>query len=611
MNEPFLCDLVEPLVAHMGGVFPELAKSHSGRNVAHVVEILREEEESFGRTLDRGIKLFNEAAEYAVTHHHGRIGGEDAFKLHDTYGFPIDLTELMALERGLTVDIGEYERLMEVARERARATSKVVHPELAAAVGRYGATQFVGYDRPALDDTRVRGVLCGKQLDPGVLHEGQEGALVLTATPFYAEQGGQVGDQGMIADARGRWEFRVTDTQRVDRTIIHFGVCDRGSIHDDEAGADGIPATARLDLDHRRPTMQNHTATHLLNHALREVLGDHVNQKGSLVEPARTRFDFSHPKALEDAELVRIEGLVNAQIRTNHPVFTKEVDQNKARQVNTLRAVFGEKYPERVRVVSIGMPIDALIDNPHNSDWMHYSVEFCGGTHVAHTAEIGHFVLTGEEAVAKGIRRVVGVSGERAAAVDAAGDALLAEAKALSGEADDLPRRLADLQSRASDSEVPIRVRHELRHRIAELQKAAKAQDKASAAAGAEAVMAKAAALLESARRVGEVAVVVGETPSATTDALRSAVDWIRQKTGASAVLLASVDEGKVTLLAGMSKTVVDRGVKAGDLIKEISPLVGGKGGGRPDMAQGGGPDAAGLARALEAAGQWIASRLG
>jgi alanyl-tRNA synthetase len=607
MHEPFLCDLVEPLVVHMGGVFPELIKSHGGRNVAHVTEILREEEESFGRTLDRGIKLFNEAAEYAMNHHHGRMGGEDAFKLHDTYGFPIDLTELMAIERGLTVDIGEYERLMEVARDKARATSKVVHPELAAAVTQFGATQFLGYDKPALDEVKVLGVLCGKQLDAGVLHEEQEGALILAATPFYAEQGGQVGDRGMIADVKGRWEFRVTDTHKVDRTVVHFGVCDRGTITADST----LTASAKLDLDHRHPTMQNHTATHLLNHALREVLGDHVNQKGSLVDPDRTRFDFSHTKALEDAELVRIEGLVNAQIRTNHPVFTKEVDQNKARQINTLRAVFGEKYPEKVRVVAIGMPIDALIDNPHNPDWMHYSVEFCGGTHVSHTGEIRHFVLTGEEAVAKGIRRVVGVSGDRAAAVEAAGDRFLEEAKSLGADTQDFPKKLADFQSRAAEADIPIRTRHELRHRIAELQKTAKAQDKASAAAGAEAVMAQAAALLESARAVGGVTVVVGEVSSASTDALRSAVDWIRQKTPSSAVLLASVDEGKVTLLCGMSKAAVDRGLKAGDLIKEVSPLVGGKGGGRPDMAQGGGPEAAGLGKALEAAGQWIAGRLG
>ncbi len=392
--------------------------------------------------------------------------------------------------------------------------------------------------------------------------------------------------------------------------------------------------------------MQNHTSTHLLNWALREVLGEHVQQKGSLVDPEKTRFDFSQNKPLSAEELERVESLVNERIREDLPVYTQEVDQKKALEINTLRAVFGEKYPDRVRVVSIGAKIgeegeqdaNTLLGNPKDRKWMKYSVEFCGGTHLKRTAEAERFVLTTEEGVAKGIRRVVGIAGEGARRAIDRGNELLAEAETLAGKpsvapdatdpyrdrkgavpsrgpgpartSEDLSATLAAFQQKVSEATIPLRVRHELRARIAKLQEKAKEQQKRAASVSGGAVMDRVATLVKSAETVGGVTIVVGEVPAAPVEALRSAIDWVRNKTEASAVLLAMVSDDKVTLVAGMSKAVVKKGVKAGDLIKEVAPLVGGRGGGRPDMAQGGGNDASGLGKALDRAMVWIAKKL-
>ncbi len=691
IHEPFLCDIVEPLVAHMGDTFPELRKAHGGKNVRHVADILRDEEASFLKTLDRGIKLFNEAADFAVARHHSRISGEAAFKLHDTYGFPIDLTEQMAEERGLTVDIREYERLMEEARDRARATTAIHHPAWHEHLQEIGPTQFVGYETTDIDDALLQNVMPveGSSLTDAMrMKKGQTGFLILSRSPFYAEQGGQVGDLGQLTCDNEGWEFAVNDTLRSGDVIAHMGSCTRGQIvaPNFSTGAFGstnpsldqgfhphVQVCASVDVRRRRPTTQNHTATHILNWALREVLcppeereNPHVQQKGSLVDPDKTRFDFSHSKALSDEEVARIEGLCNAHIAAGLPVYAASreenfVDQKKAREINTLRAVFGEKYPDRVRVVSIGVPIteedakragaaDWLLRSPKNPKWINYSVEFCGGTHVKNTGEIEKFVLISEEAVAKGIRRVVGVSGDAAKRAEALGQELLNEVVNLSeprtsvgadslgpatsesansrrrtagihgaSSASESPRglksaarlgALAEFQQRFAAAEIPIRVRHQIRTILADLQKAAKEQDKHAAAASSDAVQQEVAELLKNAETVGGVTIVVGEVPAASPDALRGAIDWVRQKTPASAVLLASMADGKVTLLAGMSKSVVERGLKAGDLIKEICPIVGGKGGGRPDLAQGGGTDPSKLPQAIDQGTSWLQVRL-
>jgi alanyl-tRNA synthetase len=389
--------------------------------------------------------------------------------------------------------------------------------------------------------------------------------------------------------------------------------------------------------------MQNHTSTHILNWALREVLEieskdptNKVDQKGSLVDPEKTRFDFSHPKPLNDEELAAIEKLCNEKIDAALPIYaaTREedfVDQKKAREINTLRAVFGEKYPNRVRVVSIGAPIDEMLRDPKNPKWMQYSVEFCGGTHVKNTSECKRFVLTHEEGVAKGIRRVVGISGEKAIEAVETAARLLAELDVLSAASrdqnrdrqgadstidnrqspiDNLPSAIADFQQRLSAAEIPILARRKIHERLADLQKIAREHERQSAAASGDVVMDRVKELLGSAQEINGVTVLVAEVPEAPADALRGAIDWVRNKTKASAVLLATASDNKVTLVAGMSKAVVDKGVRAGDLIKEIAPLVGGKGGGRPDMAQGGGTDPSGMPRAIQRAREWLTVRL-
>jgi len=662
MHEPFLCDLVPTIVEHMETVFPELRNAHGGKNVQHVTALIREEESSFIKTLDRGIKLFEEAAEYARRNHHGKISGEDSFKLHDTYGFPIDLTELMAEEQGLTIDVGEYERLMEGARDRARAGVDMMDA-VAAAQTRQAIDDALMHDRPKDDFKYDAALRCKSRIMGGAWQTrpgdeaatvGQQVILSLSQTPFYAEQGGQVCDVGDIVTQNGT--VRVARVERHDHPggyiILHTGKVVSGQII-----GKGEECEAIVSSEHRIPTTKNHTSTHILNWALREVLGEHVQQKGSLVDPEKTRFDFSHPKQLSEDELTRIEHHVKSQISNAIPVFTKpEADQKKAREINTLRAVFGEKYLDKVRVVSVGADIEAMLRDPKNPKWMQYSVEFCGGTHLKNSNEAEEFVLVHEEAVAKGVRRLLGLTADKAREAIRRGEEFLEIAEALrTGHTPPLPPLikgggqgpspqpsplkgegavgpqsgpydlrtggqaasgtpvydLARLLRELSEATIPMLIRHQLAEQIAVLQESAKEHEKkATAKAQRGAVEAVADLLASQAVDVAGVTVLVAEVPQGNADALRSGIDYVRNKKSSSAVLLATVDDGKVTLVAGMSKDLVERGIKAGDLIKEICPLVGGKGGGRPDMAQGGGTDPKGLPQALERATEWIAGKL-
>ncbi|MFQ5491350.1 MAG: DHHA1 domain-containing protein [Phycisphaerae bacterium] len=364
-----------------------------------------------------------------------------------------------------------------------------------------------------------------------------------------------------------------------------------------------------------------------MNWALREVLGDHVQQKGSLVDPEKTRFDFSHNKPVSVDELERIEGLVNRQIAATLPVYTREVDQAEARKINTLRAVFGEKYPDKVRVVSIGADIEAMLQKPDDPQWMAYSVEFCGGTHLQNSGEVERFVLIGEEGVAKGVRRVVGISGQAAGEAVARGEALIKRVEALLKDAAgaaastesaagqhpsaDLGALVGELQKEVTEAVIPVVVRERIRGRLAQLQKLAKEQAKRKSADVGQEVLEQVQQLLAEAKTVGGVTIVVGQVAAGPSDALRGGIDWVRNKTEASACLLVSATNDKVTLVAGMSKAAVAKGLKAGDLIKEIAPIVGGKGGGRPDMAQGGGSKPDAVPAAVERAHDWIQGKLG
>jgi alanyl-tRNA synthetase len=362
--------------------------------------------------------------------------------------------------------------------------------------------------------------------------------------------------------------------------------------------------------------MSNHTATHVLNWALREVLeiggGGKVDQKGSLVDPEKTRFDLSHNKPLTPEEIERIEALCTEQIKDDQPVYTKEVPEAEARRINTLRAVFGEKYPEVVRVVSIGADIDAMLADPQNPEWMNYSVEFCGGTHVKRTSEIGQFVLTSEESVAKGVRRVVGVTGEKARQAIEAGRQLLAQAEQIkAGPADQVAVGVADLQKKMAESEIPVRDRIALRAVMAELQEIVKQQSKQQAAAATRSIQSVRQQLLDEAERVNGTTLVVGALPDVPVAQMREAADWLRTEAGSAAVCLATVSEGKPMLIAAMTDDLVSKGLKAGDLIKHVVPAIDGRGGGKPNLAQAGGNNAEGVPQALELARGWMREKLG
>ncbi|MBI5761968.1 MAG: alanine--tRNA ligase [Planctomycetes bacterium] len=599
-REPFMCKLVPAVVEAMGAAFPELKK-----NPQRVADLIRDEEASFIKTLDRGIALFEEAADHASKHHHGRIAGDDAFKLHDTYGFPIDLTELMAEERGMTVDIGEYERLMEEAREKSRAK------KISAVLGIPEEHLLEVTDDGEKYTFPLTQLSAQYRFAVGVGENRQ--AFVFDKTNFYAEQGGQVGDTGCITFAQGT--IRVTSTIRSQNQVLHvFDYHELDNIPDEQGLKYGQTAILIVDSAPRAAIMKNHTATHVMNWALREVLGDHVQQKGSLVDPDKTRFDLSHHAAITEEELSRIEQLTNEQIAKNLPVHTNDnvpVDQKAAMKIKGLRAVFGEKYPEKVRVVSIGAPVKDLLANPDNPEWMKYSIEFCSGTHVKSTGEIGRFRIVEESAVAKGIRRLVGVTGERAQKAEDDATAIMRMLKEASQANEDaLPQRVAEITAVMSQMELPIVERNQLRADLAHLQERAKKAAKQQAKSGAADIVAKADQLLADAPRVGATAIIAGDLGVATVDQLRGACDSLRSRAGSAAILLAAENEGKVVLLAAMTADVVAKGVKAGDLIKEIAPIVGGKGGGKPDLAQGGGSDTTKIGEAVTKASQWVTAKL-
>ncbi len=674
LHKVFLCELVPAVVDAMGDAFPKLRE-----NPTRIVEAIREEETAFARTLERGIALFEDAAtrarhdaferadasrpsrdrEGAVSSGRGSAGGVisglDAFKLHDTYGFPIDLTQIMAAERGMTVDVAEYERLMEEARERARGRDRAVASVLASpaiySVEEANSTIFRGFDATDLDQgAYVLHILKGDSLEISSveLSEGERGVICLSETSFYAEQGGQVGDRGRIVAPNNSWEFEVSDTQSYRGRFLHVGRLVRGRVRVTEFGfrvgpwspgsplpvpeaTQWSPACTRVDRARRESIMSNHTATHLLNWALRETLdpsGEHLQQKGSLVDPEKTRFDFSHGKALDASELERIESLVAEHIRRDLPVETngnEPAPLADAMKINGLRAVFGEKYPDEVRVVSIGVPVSELLKNPDNPEWRKYSIEFCGGTHVKKTSEIGAFAITHEEGVAKGIRRVVGVTGEAATDAKKHGALVISEAERLlkrsaagkpSSGGGELETELADIQRAAADRPMRAVDRARLRELLAELQQVAKKQQKQTSAAAADEVRTRVDGLLASATKVGGATLIVADMGEMPGDHLKLAADMIKQRSGSAAILfgamVAATDKSpaKAMLLAAVSDDLIQKGVKAGDWIKAVAPIVDGGGGGPPTMAQAGGKNPSALPQAMDAGQAWVEERL-
>ncbi len=551
----FFWKMVAPLLAEMGEAYPELAAKQ-----AFAEEVLRAEEHRFGETLEHGMKVFDEVASKSDK----IIPGEDAFRLYDTYGFPVDLTADIARERGMSVDVVGFERAMEAQRERARAASRFESKaQLPAEVAsRLSPTQFLGYETLESQDGEVLAILRdGRAVED--LAPGESAAIILDRTPFYAESGGQVGDTGALEHANGR--FIVNDTQKFGGQFHgHVGKW-KGS----ESLRVGDRVLARVDAARRQATVLNHSATHLLHAALRETLGEHVTQKGSLVAPDRLRFDFSHFQPVKPEELRRIEDRVNEQIRRNDAAEIRQMGYDDAIATGAM-ALFGEKYGDEVRVLRMG----------------NFSTELCGGTHVSRTGDIGLFKIVSESGVAAGIRRLEALTGAGAMAHVTEEEHRLADVAALlSSSAGDVADKLRQLLDRQKKLEREL-----------------------------DALKAKAAGtatgdLASHAQVIGDIKLVAARIDGMDVKALRDAVDTLKQKLGDCVVLLASGGGGKVALVGGVQGAALGK-VKAGDVVAHVATQIGGKGGGRPDMAQGGGVDSPALDQALQGLAGWVAQAL-
>mgnify|MGYP001489685111 FL=1 len=550
-TQPFFYTLVAALEAEMGEAFPELTAQRS-----HVERVLKQEEERFAETLTQGMSLLEEAIAGLRSK---QIPGETVFRLYDTFGFPVDLTADIARERGLTIDEPGFEAAMEAQRERARAASKF-GVDLRSSVAIEGKTSFSGYE--SLDDRgRIVALLRGAQ-QVQVLRAGEEGQIVLDRTPFYAESGGQVGDQGALV-APGV-QFAVADTQKIGGAFAHIGTLVAGELKV------GDTVEAKVDAARRRATMLNHTATHLLHAALRKVLGTHVTQKGSLVAPDRLRFDFSHYAAVTPVELREIERLVNDEIRANAAAETKLMPYEAAVASGAM-ALFGEKYDDEVRVLRIG----------------EFSTELCGGTHVSRAGDIGLFKITSESGVAAGIRRIEAVTGHGALDWVAQTDQVLRDLAALvKGGREDVEEKVRQLIDRSRRLEKEI---------TGLKQKLTSGQSRD---------------LSSTAMDIGGIKVVATRVDGADAATLRNALDQLKDKLKSAAIVLASVQEGdKVVVIAGVTSDQTSR-IKAGELVNVVAQKIGGRGGGRPDMAQAGGNDPSKLDEALAAVVPWIETNL-
>ncbi len=548
---PFFYRLVAPLVAEMGDAYPELRTAQG-----QVERLVRLEEERFAETLANGMGILETAIAGLAD---GRIPGETVFKLYDTYGFPTDLTADIARERGLTLDMDGFEHAMDAQKDRARAASQFGAGQ-DVAIDIQGQTEFCGYDYLHETATVVALYRDGHSCD--ALEEGQDGLVILDLTPFYGESGGQVGDRGWLTGESGR--FEVADTQKkAEGVIYHLGRVVIGQLRV------GDSVAAQVDDARRHATALNHSATHLLHAALRRTLGDHVQQKGSLVGPERLRFDFSHFEPVTRAQLLEIERLVNREIRKNHVVETRIMDLEDAKATGAA-ALFGEKYGDQVRVLRMG----------------DFSTELCGGTHVKAVGDIGLFKIVGEGGIASGVRRIEAMTGAGALDwVEADEDRVLRLAGLLKGGREDLDDRVTTLIERGRALEKEL---DQIKSRLA-------------SSAGKD--------LASQAVAVGAVKVLAAQIDGIDPKALRETLDQLKDQLGSAVVVLASTVDGKVSLAAGVTKDLTDR-LKAGELIREVAAKVGGKGGGRPDMAQAGGTDPAGLPAALGLVEAWVRQRL-
>jgi alanyl-tRNA synthetase len=549
LREPFFYKLVDALDAEMGEAFPELRRARE-----QVERILQQEEHRFLETLEQGLKLLGEDL---AARHGSVIPGETVFKLYDTYGFPVDLTGDIARESGLELDMEGFEAAMQAQRERARAASRF-QADYLQTVDFEGSTSFTGYDHDE-DDGSVAALYADGQA-VNELTEGQQGMVILDQTPFYAESGGQVGDQGHLIG--NDIDFEVEDTQQYGGGIGHIGTLRRGHI------GLGDNLRARIDSERREATRFNHTATHLLHAALAEVLGRHVQQKGSLVAPERLRFDFSHFEPVSTEQMSAIERRVNERIRANIEADVRHMSYEDAMELGAV-ALFGEKYGDWVRVMRFG----------------DFSTELCGGTHVPRTGDIGFFKIVAEAGVSSGVRRVEALTGDAAVQwAEQADQRLHRMASLLRSDPDNLEVRLDQLLERSRQLEKDLE----------------RTQQKLASQAGNE--------LADAAQQVHGINVLASRVEG-DSKGLRETVDQLKNKLGTAVIVLATVtDDNKVQLVAGVSKDLTDQ-FKAGDLVKAVAEPLGAKGGGRPDFAQAGGGDPEQLSRALELVANWVAQR--
>ncbi|MCD4830828.1 MAG: alanine--tRNA ligase [Anaerohalosphaeraceae bacterium] len=570
MREPFLYKLVDTVVDCMSEAFGELTD-----RVELVKTVIKSEEESFGRTLDRGLEIFKTAATKAEKDNAKTISGEQAFELYDTYGFPLDLTELMAKERNLKIDVNVFDELMAAQRQRARAAQK--SGSLAAFVTEAALpmTEDSHKYKTHSCETKIIGWVDSKgfQTDGTIAIQNGDVAVILKETCFYAESGGQVGDCGRIEGPDGR--FIVETTEKIADCVIHRGKIEKGTL------SIGQAVKAIVDIN-RLASMKNHTATHLLQWALQKVMGEAVKQQGSLVCPEYLRFDFTSPKALTREQISEVEKLVNEKINEAIPINNIVMPLDQAKQVGAM-ALFGEKYGEFVRIVSIGGEGEAALEGA-------FSKEFCGGIHIDNTAGIGAFKITKEESVSAGIRRIT--------ALTAGG--LIDYLSARSDVVDQLCRLLKTPAEQIAERVTKL---------LDDNKKLAK-QIKSGTAQGGGDCMAKAKQLLESAEKVGDATIVVSKIDGGL-EPLRAAIDMIKKKASPAAVVLASESNGKVILLAGVTDDLIKKGLKAGDIVKEIAPVVGGGGGGRAQMAQAGGKNPEKIDEAIAKAKEFITVKLG
>jgi alanyl-tRNA synthetase len=549
-HQPFFYKLVAPLAAEMGGAYPELVAKRQ-----HVERVLKTEEERFADTLEQGMRIFEEIVGALDGE---RIPGEAVFRLYDTYGFPSDLTADIARERGLTLDMAGFEREMEAQKERARAASHFGAGQTID-IDLEGETDFSGYENLEDQGTVVGLYVDGEARDR--LEAGEAGLVVLDVTPFYAESGGQLGDGGWLVCDTGR--FEVQDTQKQGGGLF----CHIGRVSDGELQI-GDLVTARVDASRRRAIALHHSATHLLHAALRQVLGEHVQQRGSQVGPDRLRFDFSHFEPVAPDQLREIERLVNREIRRNHTVETRIMGLDDAKASGAM-ALFGEKYTEQVRVLRMG----------------DFSTELCGGTHVRAVGDIGLFKVVSEGGISSGVRRIEAVAGDRALDwVEAQETRLGRIADLVKGSASDADDKVAQLVERSRKLEKEL---EQLKSKLA-------------SAAGSD--------LASQVVEVDGVKVLAAKLDGTDAKSLRDTLDQLKNKVGSGVVLLATESEGKVSLIAGVTKDLTHR-FKAGDLVKAAAEKVGGRGGGRPDMAQAGGTDPTGIPAALELVEHWVQSQ--